>query len=229
MSNKINYFKIYSQMRTGTNYISSILLNNFIDTNVFMNIGGWKHGKLIEFPNNIELVNMVDINTVKNIEIDKTIDLFKNNNVNFLVIIKNPYMWIHSISIYYKKEITPSNVIKYIKGWNEIYSNYKDYIEFGKAYLVKYEKLLEHPDQILNKIKKKFNLTKKNREYIFENKKLYTNTDYTIGKTINEIFDKNIYIKPKISEYLSNDIIKIINENINKTLLKFYEYDLEKV
>ncbi len=26
------YFKIYGQMRTGTNYISTLLLNNFLDT-----------------------------------------------------------------------------------------------------------------------------------------------------------------------------------------------------
>lgn len=30
-------------MRTGTNYILSIILNNFLDTKVFMNVGGWKH------------------------------------------------------------------------------------------------------------------------------------------------------------------------------------------
>jgi hypothetical protein len=229
MSNEIKYFKIYGQMRTGTNYISSILVNNFINTTVFMNVGGWKHGKLIEFPTDIELVNMVDVNTVKNIEIDKKIDIFAKNKVNFLVIIKNPYMWIHSVLTYKKKEITPSNVIKYIKNWNDIYSNYKDYIECGKAYLVKYETLLQHPDQTLDKIKKKFNLIKKKSKYIFENNILSANNDYTIGKTINEIFDKNKYISPIISKYLSNDIITIINENIDKTLMKFYKYNLEKV
>ena len=129
MSNEIIYFKIYGQMRTGTNYISSIILNNFLDTKVFMNVGGWKHGKLIEFPNDIELVDSVDRNTKNNIEIDNTINLFKNNKVNFLIIIKNPYMWINSISKIYKKEITPEFVIEYITIWNEIYSNYKYYIE----------------------------------------------------------------------------------------------------
>ena len=229
MSNKINYFKIYGQMRTGTNYISSIILNNFLDTKVFMNIGGWKHGKLIEFPNDIELVDRVDINTKNNIEIDNTINLFKNNKVNFLIIIKNPYMWINSISKIHKKEITPKFVIEYITIWNEIYSNYKYYIENKKAYLVKYEKLLQQPNEILDQIKNNFNLTKKNPKYIFENNKLSKNSDYNIGKTINEIFDKNKYIKQNISDYLSNDIISIINDNIDITLLKFYKYNLEKV
>ena len=57
------YFKIYGQMRTGTNYMSSLIKNNFSETNIFMNVGGWKHGKIIEFPNNIDLLNYVDINT----------------------------------------------------------------------------------------------------------------------------------------------------------------------
>jgi len=229
MSNEVKYFKIYGQIRTGTNYISSIILNNFSDTIVFMNVGGWKHGKLIEIPNVIELVDTVDINTKNNIEIDNTIDLFTNNKVNFLIIIKNPYMWIHSVSTILKKEITPEFVIEYITIWNDIYSNYKYYIENGKAYLVKYEILIEQPNETLNKIKNNFNLTKKNLEYIFENKKLSKNSDSNIGKTINVIFDKNKYIKPNISDYLSNNIITIINENIDITLLKYYEYDLEKV
>ena len=123
MSSYINYFKIYGQMRTGTNYISATLLNNFLDTNVFMNIGGWKHGKLIEYPDSFELVSNVDITTKNNIDIDKTIDIFMNNNVNFLVIIKNPYMWIKSMSIYKKQEITSLSAIEYITIWNNIYSN----------------------------------------------------------------------------------------------------------
>ena len=82
---------------------------------------------------------------------------------------------------------------------NEIYSNYKYYIENKKAYLVKYEKLLQQPNEILDQIKNNFNLTKKNPKYIFENNKLSKNSDYNIGKTINEIFDKNKYIKQNIS------------------------------
>jgi hypothetical protein len=226
MSNYIKYFKIYGQMRTGTNYISTLLLNNFLDTTIFMNIGGWKHGKLIEYPDCIELVNKVDITTKNNIEIDKIIDLFKNNNVNFLVIIKNPYMWINSMSIYKKQQITSLFVIEYITIWNEIYSNYKYYIENERAYLVKYEELLEQQIETLDKIKKKFNLTPKNSEYIIENNILLANGDYNIGKIKNRIFDKNKYIKPNIYQYLSNDIIRIINENIDISLLKYYNYDL---
>jgi hypothetical protein len=191
-----------------------------------MNVGGWKHGKLIEYPNKFQLLNRVDINTKNNIEIYNTIDLFKNNNVNFLVIVKNPYMWIKSISIFTNYDITPKFVKNYITQWNNIYSNYKNYIESGKAYLVKYETLLQEPHETLDKIKNKFNLIKKNSEYNIENNILSANSDSNIGRTIKIVFDKKKYISPNIPDYLSNDIIHIINENIDKTLMKFYNYDL---
>jgi hypothetical protein len=220
------YFKIYGQMRTGTNYMSSLIKNNFSETNIFMNVGGWKHGKIIEFPNNIDLLNYVDINTKTNIDIDKTIDLFATNKVIFLIMVKNPYMWIHSVSVYKQKEITSKFLIQYILLWNETYSNYKDYIERGKACVVKYETLLQEPHETLDKIKNKFNLIKKNSEYILENNVLSANNDSNIGRTKKITFNKNKYINSIITHYLSNDIIKIINENIDKTLMKFYEYDL---
>jgi hypothetical protein len=226
MTTPLKYFKIYGHLRTGTNYISSLIINNFLETTIFMNIGGWKHGKIIEYPNNDELVNTVNIITKKNIDIYKTINLFKNNNVKFIVMIKNPYMWICSVSIFTKKVINRRFVIKYITHWNDIYSNYKDYIECGKAHLVKYETLLQEPHETLENIKNKYNLTKKNLEYILENNILCANNDTNIGKTKNMLFNKNKYISPNIKNHLSNDIINIINENIDKTLMKFYEYEI---
>ena len=119
MTTPLKYFKIYGHLRTGTNYISSLIINNFLETTIFMNIGGWKHGKIIEYPNNDELVNTVNIITKKNIDIYKTINLFKNNNVKFIVMIKNPYMWICSVSIFTKKVINRRFVITPTEKKNE--------------------------------------------------------------------------------------------------------------
>ena len=135
-------------------------------------------------------------------------------------------MWINSISVYKQEKITREFIIKNISIWNKIYSNYKDYIECDKAYLVKYETLLKEPNEVLDKIKNKFNLTKKNPEYILENNILHANNDSNIGRTNGIIFDKNKYILPNITNYLSNDMIQFINEYIDKTLMKFYDYNL---
>tara|TARA_B110001450_G_C17296553_1_gene349659 strand:- start:290 stop:511 length:222 start_codon:yes stop_codon:yes gene_type:complete len=69
------YFKIYGMKRTGTNYISTILVNNFLDTKVFMNVGGWKHGKIIQIPDEMNIVNRVDEVTKNKTNITKTINL----------------------------------------------------------------------------------------------------------------------------------------------------------
>jgi hypothetical protein len=223
----MSYFKIYGKQRTGTNYISSVLLDNFIDVKVFMNVGGWKHGNFIVIPNKINLVNSVDITTKNEIDIDQTIDLFKNNKVNFIVIIKNPYMWVHSICKYYNKPIQNELfVIEQIKIWNEIYSEYKQYIENGKAYLVKYEILLQEPNKVLEDLIKKFDLKRKNEKlFILEKYKMDRNADINIRNHTNELFDKTKYINPNIDRFLPKNIIKIINNNIDFKLMSFYNYD----
>lgn len=217
-------------MRTSTNYISYSILNNFKDVDVFMNIGGWKHGEIIEFPDSFNLLNSVDdIDDKNNIEINNIIDLFKSKKINFIVTIKNPYMWINSMSNFERKKITPEYVVDKINMWNKHYSNYKNFIENDKAYLFKYETFLKQPTEILDEIKTKFNLTKKG-DYTFEKKKLRANNDNTIrtinNSTTNILFDETIYTNLNIYKYLSKDIIKIINNRIDLTLMKFYEYDV---
>ena len=124
-----------------------------------MNLGGWKHGKIIEFPNEKELINTVDKNTKKKYDVPETINLFKQNKVKFIVMIKNPYMWINSMCKFRKKSVTNiSFIIEKVKLWNSVYTNYKQYIENKKAYLIKYEELILNPDEILENLSKEFNL-----------------------------------------------------------------------
>ena len=164
----------------------------------------------------------------KNTDINKTIDLFNNKKVNFIVMIKNPYMWIKSISEFEKKSIDELYVIKKIKLWNEMYSNYKKYIEDQTAYLIKYEELLKTPNQILNKLIKKFNLVRKiKNSFELEKHKLGANSDKNLGKHTNKIFYPKKYINPNINKILSKNIINIINKNIDDELMSFYNYKIE--
>lgn len=215
-------------MRTGTNYISTILVKNFLDTKVFMNIGGWKHGEIIQIPNKINLVNAVDNTCKKKINVTETINLFKINKVKFIVMIKNPYMWINSICEFRNKSLNDhSFIIKKIKIWNTLYTNYKQYIESGKAYLIKYEKLIQEPERVLENLIKEFNLKRKFKDsFELEKKKLNTNSDTSLGWTLNSDFDKSKYINPNINEILKNNIIKIINNNIDFKLMDFYDYEI---
>jgi len=223
-----NYFKIYGQLRTGTNYISTILETNFLDTKVFMNVGGWKHGKIIEIPNEKELLNTIDGHTKNKINVSETINLFKKNTVKFIVMIKNPYMWINSICNCSNKSVKDSSfIIEQIKIWNTLYANYKQHIESKKAYLIRYENLIQDSDSVLEDLIKEFNLKRKfENSFKLETKKLLANSDATLGKCCSEDFDKTKYINPNINKFLPRNIMKIINNNIDFRLMDFYNYDI---
>lgn len=215
-------------MRTGTNYISTILVNNFLDTKVFMNVGGWKHGEIIQIPDKKNLVNTVDKKTKNKINVPETINLFKINIVKFIVMIKNPYMWINSICKFNRKSVNTHSFIKrQIKIWNTLYTNYKQYIESGKAYLIKYEKLIQEPGSVLEDLIKEFNLKRKfKNSFELETKELCANSDTSLGRHNNTDFDKTKYINPNINKILPRNIIKIINNNIDFKLMDFYNYDI---
>ena len=62
-------------------------------------------------------------------------------------------MWISSMCKYRNKSLNDiSFIIKQTKIWNKLYKNYKQYIESGTAYLIKYENLIEEPFEQFKKI-----------------------------------------------------------------------------
>jgi hypothetical protein len=228
----MKYFKIYGQQRTGTNYFSTLMNTNFKDVDIFMNVGGWKHGLLIEYPNQTELINRVDKDTATSININNTIKLFNEHKVFFMILVKNPYLWIYSLSNFENKELTIEYVSKNINIWNQKYLNYKNHIVNNQAYLIKYESLIKYPDKTLNKIKDYFKLTTKYNKYYLQNNILGANSDYTIGKTTNKLFkNKYLYIDDNryISTILKPCIIKTINKHINRSLMRYYKYDIHEI
>ena len=48
----------------------------------------------------------------------------------------------------------------------------------------------------------------------------------SLGNTQSKDFDKTKYINPNINEILTNNIIKIINNNIDFKLMDFYDYEI---
>ena len=216
--------KIYGEKRTGTNYLTTLILTNFIDTTVFMNVGGWKHGKFIETPNKTNLLNTVDRITKDKINVDETISLFTTKQVKFIIIIKNPYMWIKSMSEADRKPITPAFVKDHINFWNDHYSDYMKYIQNETALLVKYESLLIDPIGTMNSIKTKFNLTT-NKDYVFEKRKLLACSDSALGSTMNKICDTSRYTNLDVSKHLKKNIIELINNTIDTNLMQFYDYN----
>jgi hypothetical protein len=223
-----NFIKIYGLMRTGTNYISSLLKLNFKNTFVFMNVGGWKHGYFIKYPNNKNVLNSVDKKARRIYHKQKLIKLFRLNKVKFIIMIKNPYKWLLSVLKHKGKEINENNIKLELKDWNLKYKNYKYHLENGTALLIRYEDLLENRNLILNKIKNKYKLNKKSVNYKNINKILNANFDCNLGKTKNKIFNKKEFYLDNSNKLFSDEILQVINENINKNLLNYYGYKLLK-
>ena len=88
----------------------------------------------------------------------------------------------------------------------------------------------------MNKAKKLFELYLVNIHKEFENPNLVPNINdrgqlnwifqNIITKPFDEILDKAKYLKPDIKKVLSKNTIKIINDNIDLSLLEFYKYEI---
>ena len=134
--------------------------------------------------------------------------------------------------------LTQQMMMKYVVYYNECYNKEKNlYREFFKV--EKHPKLDKHwISSKSNKISLMEKLASTNKVVTDLEKDVYplANTSETVLPTYitlkqernkpHLVFDKKKYISPNIPDYLSNDIIHIINENIDKTLMKFYNYDL---
>jgi len=232
----MKYFKIYGLERTGTNYTSSLIEENFDYVKVFMNIGGWKHGHLIKYPNKKIMFKTVDFKSFKKYKNTGLINLFKKNKIEFLITVKNPYTWLNSYLEFYGKEKpyqkfverNDENIVKIIKLWNNSYQNYKKFLERGDAHLIRYEDILSNYLYFLRKMMKNFNLKKKNDKFGNIHNKLRANPDGNMGKVKNQIFDKkNYYLQPEVNKIFKNREIKLINRHLDKDLVEFYGYRIE--
>ena len=61
------YFKIHGGRRTGTNYITSLLIDNFTNVKCIMNLGGGKHKIINYYPTMEQLKKLQNVNIILNI------------------------------------------------------------------------------------------------------------------------------------------------------------------
>lgn len=209
--------KIYGLQRSGTNYLSTLLQKNF-DVEVWMNLGGWKHGFINKNPSKDEIFNNTDYLTKLKYKDEYIIDLFSNKQVNFLCIVKNPYNWLISYKKFLDLTKKKFELVNSVNLWNDIYLNYIN----NDITIIRYEDLLNNFNKTLLLIKDKYDLKSKTKNFINENKVLKRNADKNIGETLNEKF---INKKINIKEYFSSKELKIINKTLNKDLMKKFNYD----
>ena len=225
----MKYLKVYGLHRTGTNYLFTLLCLNFKNINLFMNLGGFKHGNLIKFPKEEDILNKyldmpTHLNYKDKVESIKT--LFEEEKVIFLVTVKNPYLWIISHAKFHGSEFCNKNIVRFSKHWSEMYAKYAESIKDGTAHLVKYEDVLTSYDNFLDNLQKKYDLEKNHTEYINIDKEILPCKDSELGKhNIKNFFTKrDYYLNPDLEKIYTTEQISLINQNLDKNVMEFYNY-----
>lgn len=210
-------FRHYGLQRSGTNLLEGLMYRYF---EVWCRNGGsgpsWKHS--------LEMQPLQD-------------DMF------YLVIAKNPYLWIESIAfrnpmdyiqtqkMYPAQEQTDSkyivgpngiNVINAAKTWNHFYSNWIDQ-DRNKVYHIRYEDLLNKNTKtvILNDIQEKFNVERRIKAESYRSKE-------TAIIDRKQDRAKIEYYTTSMPQKLTIEQIQEINNYIDPFLFQQYKYDTYK-
>jgi hypothetical protein len=240
--------KIYGERNTGTNYLQQ-LINKNLNVHILQGTAPYRIRKLQKFlPGKEWLVDLYFSQTfsknlgwkhslVKN---TKKLNKYKiTGKISFITLTKNPYSWL--ISLYRRpyhqyytekpdfetflnstwKTVQRENAQKVfnnpIELWNKKNRSYIILKQDLPTINLRYEDILRNPEEIIEQIKNKFNLyTKKDR---FNNIVESTKKDQT-----NYFFYKKYYLNEDWRKNLSDNCIKIINKNIDKNLLEYYNY-----
>jgi len=144
-----------------------------------------------------------------------------NKNINFLVNVKNPYGWHLSYSNRWKKVPFGSAT----NHWNNLYSKW---VGFNNNFLditliIKREDTLRNFEKILQKIEQKFDLKRKNKNFVNIN-----NILGPIGKASKKNFDKRKFYMDElyIDDLLKNKPheIKKMSQLLDKDLMDMFSY-----
>lgn len=190
----MNHLKIFGIERSGTNYLQALLKLN-TDVKVFSNCYGWKHG------------------WIKKDESDCSKKYRGLPELDFIIIIKNPYSWYFSIERWAKN-------FDFDTFFNKYDQLYRHYWKFNgnhfwkKKYIVKYEDLIKEPFNEVDKICQIYGI---DRIKGFKNPKKVKESYYEFNQKM-----KNYYLGDDFG--LSKDRIKKINNKIGDDIFKNYKY-----
>ena len=246
----MEFIKVYGERNTNTNYFSKLIELNlsikeipgvipsylkfiqkfspykesirdiYFSLNYKSNLG-WKH---------TSVKNFKDLNEYKIV----------NNNLLFVTITKNPYSWLlslHRKPYHHKKSqnlsfkkflqsrwktVKRDNTQLYLKSpidlWNIKNNSYFN-LKTSNVLHITSEMLIVNPEDVISDISSKFNINRTSANFKNYNKS-------TKDKDKDSNFYKNYYLKEKWKQLLDQEAVDIINHNIDKNLMKFFDYDI---
>lgn len=211
---------IHGLERTGTGYCAKLLEQNLYHTTV--------------------------IQSQKHKFFDPTLGVGKppyqkhSNLVSYVICTKHPYSWFVSYKKYHELNCHNGGIPgvdalthycesgsygKYITTYNNLYNNWLEECSNSNLfYVVRYEDLLENPEETLKLLCSHLNIYKKKD---FVNPTEYVN-NYSGNETDNGKFSrKDYYLKKEYMHDLSPENRGTINSTIDKRLMNIFGYQLE--
>jgi hypothetical protein len=224
----VEYIKIHGLQRSGTNYLSHLINENFQNTKTLVNLGGWKHGHYMA-PWAI------------------------GREVHIVGIVKNPYAWLASVYNYWgpnkKLRIGPDlNGVSFdefvrnrcylekqrdvpflfraenpVQHWNDMNFHWTSIrMNQKQVVMISYEILLEKPEDVMRDLGAKLGLKQKS-QFVNSNE-TFTPAGENLKPSGKE-FNADYYKKAEWKQKYTPELLQFVNEELDTDLMVHFGYD----
>ena len=225
----LEYVKIHGLQRTGTNYLTHLINENFTNAQVLVNLGGWKHGHYHA-------------------------PWFLGKEVHVLVLAKHPYSWLVSMYNYWglKRElrigmdlrgVSFDNFVRNraifemqrdipylfrasnpVQHWNNMYFHWMTIrMNAKKVCYVKYEELLNDPENTALRVGNELGLTRK-AEPFMDSSNTFTPAGEAMKPSETKFEAKDYYLRSEYLKFYTPELLDFVNQELDLEVLDHYNY-----
>lgn len=207
--------KVHGLLRTGTNYLTSLIDTNFDVFTLLSEEGGWKHGPC-EY----------------------------KQQYYYVFIVKDPYSWIvsfkeweeihlrsderRSIGEFMQSTLTHDklaqawDVPKPMDAWNKAIRSWSCYREYENAIFIRYEDLLVSYEAVLNQLREKFSFVPRQNSY----KNLEKRADNWKTPRPRKNMDPTFYSAKRYLDLFSDQELEFVRQHIDAELVMQNNYSI---
>lgn len=225
----IEYIKIHGLQRSGTNYLSHLINENFHGVKVLVNLGGWKHGHYVA-------------------------PWAVGKEVHVLGIVKNPYSWLVSMFKYWGPDktlrigpdlegITFDEFVRNrvfferqkdipflyraknpVDHWNNMNFHWTSLrMNQKKLCMLGYEALLDNAESTTKKIG--INLGLKQKDVFVDSNNTFTPSGENIKLSDEKFSKKDYYLGSKFLEHYTPELLDFVNQELDIDLMVQFGYN----
>ena len=228
----MNYILQKGYIRTCTNYTRVLLEKNFNAKVITVAKHNDREGLYVDMDRYINLVKEQK-GWPHNLSEDEIQCLYDEKKFNYIVCVKNPYSWFHSVSktgpSMHRPD--PSNPWTIIKNFNDRYRGWIDIIKKNKnnSFIVRHEDLLDNFNNTMRGIEVKFKLKPLFEDYQNESRDVLGQSkgQKRVGKTLynQKLNDKRMPLTKNGKPIYGVKDFNRIRDEIDWEVMSFYGYD----